>query len=282
MRSKIHLPRLPRPASALAALVAAALGAGSVRGVAQPPRALPRIQLSEVMDTRQKDGRSLLSVGLDLSGVPRGAERLRVIVRSAADDRGANLRLPLDLSQPGFGWEQGLVENGRATPGAEMLLPPRGARLVARLQGEVQMLLPGRDPDASLVLKDWRKYLGRPLPQGALKRNGIAVRMLSSAQFRALTPRQRAEAGGGLSDVVGTSGGTILFVLRDERRKLAGVQFQKPGGGVIEPRTYGYDKDRMLFTFERPLPPGTRLRLLIATRRAVVKVPFSFSDIPLP
>lgn len=274
MLSQIHSSRLA------CVLVAVAVGTASTRGATRAPEPLPKIRLSEVMDTRQMDGRELLSIGLDLAGVPRGVECLRVRVRAASDSTGASLRQPIEPTQPGFGWEQAFVEDGQATVGAEVLMPTGHARKVARLQGQVEMLLPQRDPDALLLLRDWRKYLGRPLEHGALKRSGLSLRMLSASQFKALPTQARAEAGRDLGDIIG--GHAILFVLRDTRRRLAQARFQRPDGSVIAPRTYGYSTDRMLFTFERPLPPNARLRLLIATPKAVVKVPFRFSDIELP
>lgn len=238
---------------------------------AQPPDTGPRVgEIDERRASDRSDARFQLD--LRLFDRPPGTTRVHAQVARAMDDKGRDLTgLPQDVL-PWDSFDQNEVAeaewNGRN--------PARGAVQLKELSGVLEAFVPTRDADATLTLDDWRKFVGAPLVDaGALQANAIALRILSPAQYAAL-PRDEREA---IDREVPED--SLLFVVSDPGRRLVGITFLNEAGRQIRAQDDSNDR-AIVLRFNRALPASARLRLLIATPKATVQVPFKLSNIELP
>jgi len=240
--------------------------------LAQPPDVGARVGVGEIDERRSTEGEGRFRLDLRLLDRPVGTLRVHAQVTKASDDKGRDLTgVPEDV----LSWTD-FDANEIAEAEWKARNPARGAVKIAEMSGAIEAFVPAHDPDATLTLDGWLKYLGAPLEEGTLAQNGIAVRMLSPAQYAAL-PRQERDAVG-----LEAPDNSVLFLINDPGHRLVGISFLNEAGRAIRGSGDDSNDRALVLRFNRPVPGNARLRLLIATPKAVIAVPFALSNIELP
>ena len=272
-----------------------------------PPKATPaNARIAQLQDRRSSGHFARCTLGIELPDIPAvEAKAARVVVKKAVDDLGTDL-VPEDAA------EARLEETQRgvfAKPGdktvtivfAEMKNPPRKAKALKEISGEIELYVPSRDPNGEAAFEKILSLAGKPLVHPALKANGVEISWLSDAQVAA--ERRKAEAAEtaklkkeGYTDeesikqlVDGAlysfpKGGEAQIVLRVKDPKKA-IQDLKLVDGEGNPAFAGKSEEAgftvLEFWGEKPKPDwGMKVRM--QSDRSLVRHTFSFRDVPLP
>ncbi|MBK9967010.1 MAG: hypothetical protein IPP07_19845 [Holophagales bacterium] len=230
-----------------------------------------------------------------------------MVVRKAVDDLGTNL-VPDDAAsarlEPTQRGQFGNPKEGPAPPTivfAEMKNPPRKAKLLKEVSGEIELYVPSRDPNGEAAFPKILSMGGKPLSHPALKATGVEIGVLSQAQVTA--ERKKAEAAeraklkkdglteeDQLKELVESAlysfpkGGEEQIVLRVNDPKKA-IQDIKLVDGKGEPKFSGRSEQAgfMVLEFwgEKPKPDWT-MKVLMQSEKSLVRHTFVFRDLPLP
>lgn len=298
-------------AAALAAVPAAAQSKpkpGPARPAAPAAATPANTKLTSVQDRRSSGSFPRCTLGIELPDIPADdAKASRVVVRKAVDDLGTNL-VPdgaadarLEPTQRG---QFGKPKEGPAPPTivfAEMKNPPRRAKLLKEVSGEIELYIPSRDPNGEAAFPKILSMGGKPLSHAALKATGVEVEVLSQAQVTA--ERKKAESAeraklkkdgvteeAQVKDMVESAlysfpkGGEGQIVLRVKDPKKA-IQEIKLVDGKGEPQFNGRSEQAAFtvleFWGEKPKPDWT-MKILLRSERSLVRQTFVFRDLPLP
>lgn len=271
------------------------------------PKTTPaNARIAQLQDRRSSGHFARCTLGIELPDIPAvEAKAARVVVKKAVDDLGTDL-VPEDAA------EARLEETQRgmfAKPGdktvtivfAEMKNPPRKAKALKEISGEIELYVPSRDPNGEAAFERILSLAGKPLVHPALKANGVEIAWLSDAQVAA--ERKKAEAAEtaklkkeGYTDeesikqlVDGAlysfpKGGEAQIVLRVKDPKKA-IQDLKLVDGEGNPAFAGKSEEAgftvLEFWGEKPKPDwGMKVRM--QSDRSLVRHTFSFRDVPLP
>ncbi|MBK6405038.1 MAG: hypothetical protein IPF66_08375 [Holophagales bacterium] len=274
-----------------------------------PAKATPaNATLKTVQDRRSEGHFPRCTLGIELPDIPAHEARAsRVVVMKAVDDLGTNLvredaaDARLEPTQRG---SFGKPKEGPAPPTivfAELKNPPRKATTLKEVSGEIELYIPGRDPNGEAGFPKILSMAGKPLAHAALKANGVEISMLSQAQIEAERKKagdaERAKAKKeGITDedtiksmveyAVDSfpKGGEGQIVLRVKDPKKA-IQDFKMADGEGNPQFNG-KSDEAGFTIlefwgEKPKPDWT-MKVLMQSDRSLVRHTFVFRDVPLP
>ena len=286
----------------------------SKKATAAKPAAAPKITPANARMTSLQDRRSeghfpRCTLGIELPDYPaHEVTAARVVVKKAVDDLGTNLvkedaaEVPLEPTQRG---QFGKPDDGKAAPPAivfaEMKNPPRAAKALKEVAGEIELFVPSRDPNGAASVPKFLTLAGRPLSNAALSANGVEVSILSKAQVAAERKKaedaERAKAKkDGVTDpdtirsIVeselysfpkGEEGEVVLRV-KDPRKAIQEIKVSDAEGN----RVFGTDSEvkgfRVLkFWNDKPKPDWT-LRVEMRTAKSLVRQTFAFRDVPLP
>ncbi|MBK8597697.1 MAG: hypothetical protein IPN83_19370 [Holophagales bacterium] len=297
--------------AALAALPAAAQSKakpGPARAAAPAAATPANTKLTSVQDRRSSGSFPRCTLGIELPDIPAAdAKASRVVVRKAVDDLGTNL-VPDDAAsarlEPTQRGQFGNPKEGPAPPTivfAEMKNPPRKAKLLKEVSGEIELYVPSRDPNGEAAFPKILSMGGKPLSHPALKATGVEIGVLSQAQVTA--ERKKAEAAeraklkkdglteeDQLKELVESAlysfpkGGEEQIVLRVNDPKKA-IQDIKLVDGKGEPKFSGRSEQAgfMVLEFwgEKPKPDWT-MKVLMQSEKSLVRHTFVFRDLPLP
>ena len=274
-----------------------------------PAKATPaNATLKTVQDRRSEGHFPRCTLGIELPDIPAHEARAsRVVVMKAVDDLGTNLvredaaDARLEPTQRG---SFGKPKEGPAPPTivfAELKNPPRKATILKEVSGEIELYIPGRDPNGEAGFPKIRSMAGKPLAHAALKANGVEISMLSQAQIEAERKKagdaERAKAKKeGITDedtiksmveyAVDSfpKGGEGQIVLRVKDPKKA-IQDFKMADGEGNPQFNG-KSDESGFTIlefwgDKPKPDWT-MKVLMQSDTSLVRQTFVFRDVPLP
>ncbi len=250
----------------------------------------PRVVIDEIQAIRSaNENYSRLQIALDVVGSGMdNAAGLRVRLAKAIDDTGANLiepsEEPLDLK----------FENFRPSS-LRLKLPARKATLLKELSGKVEVLLSDRDPESTVKIEG---FVGKPrleVSDPILAANGITLTIMSQHEFRRWSSLQRntpaSEQAAGPSDASQTPADELVVVADDPDHRIVSSQFFDRKDNPIKhdicetsslSLANGASRIVMDHRFDQKLPDTTLMRIVLATRKAVVEVPFSLRDVPLP
>ena len=176
----------PKPKPAAAKVAAAA-----------PAKATPaNAKLAQLQDRRSTGHFPRCTLGIELPDVPAfDAKAARVLVTTAVDDLGTNLvpddaaKKELEPTQRGM-----LAKEGDKTITivfAEMKNPPRKAKVLKEVSGEIELYMPARDPNGEAAFPKFLSMSGKPLVHPALKANGVQISLVSDSEVSA--ERKKAE-----------------------------------------------------------------------------------------
>ncbi len=284
-----------------------------------------------VKDTRPNGGdpgKLEIEVKVSMSKPPAEATHYRVAAIKAVDDTGVDL-MPAGDAATGF---QPLHEHGSFK--VSLKSPNRTAGHIREVDGEVQLLVPKRDPGATVKISAVRKSLGKTIELESLKSAGMEVMPVTREQFvkleaadderewkererheiqaaedraakqprtvdrekvianiKAGFARQRKDQASARQDFGFNRLGPndIAVRLKDPNKKVVTFEFVDKDGKKI-PAGFSFSTEQRgsevrcayIFQFQSPLPPTASLLIHLVSDKALLKVPFTLTDIPLP
>ena len=265
------------------------------------------IHVTQVNDHRAKSF-ARLSVTVQIPSIKSSdVTASRVILKSAVDDAGTNLmktdagetqlekNLRKDFGDPGEAPAAMLVS-------MEMNNPPRSAKMLKELKGDIELYMPQRDPNGQATIKNFMSQSGgKNVNDRALKANGVELSILSDAQFqtmkKAALDKYRAEQkangadGDDLEDRVKNYGtydylnpepGDVLVKLNDPKKAVQSIEYVAADGKATDVRMQEKNGIVVLSTWGEKPAADAAMRVNFKTSKNVVRYPFVLTNIPLP
>lgn len=171
--------------------------------------------------------------------------------------------------------------------------PSRKAAVLRELIGRLDLFMPRNDPESVLVVENILSKLGEPLGSTALKNVGFSAVLMDRQKYEAKLKAEKASSTQGLGGTIGNMltgfGGlntgkenTLYAQIKDPEGRFVALEFDDGAGASIKPQSTVFLNDTYTLSFASPLPPTTRLRIKVATPKAVIRVPFQFENVVLP
>ena len=303
-------------AAALLAAPAAAQSKGKPKPKAKPvatkpapPKATPaNATITALQDRRSNGSFARFTLGMELPDIPAvDAKAARVVVTKAVDDLGTDLvpegaaEVRLEPTQRGqFG-----KPDGKPSPPtivfAEMRNPPRKAKVLKEVSGEIELFMPSRDPNGEASLPRFLALAGAPVVHPALKANGVEITILSKAQLagerKKVEDAVRAKAKKSpyldeeaIKQLVeselysfpkGEEGEVVLRV-KDPKKAIQDIKaFDVEGNPVFSGRSESAGLTTLTYWNEKPKPDWT-LKVQMQSETSLVRFTFAFRDLPIP
>jgi hypothetical protein len=181
--------------------------------------------------------------------------------------------------------------------------PPRKAKVLKEVAGEIELFIPSRDPNGEAKVEKLLTLAGKPLSHPALKANGVTISVLSAAQIAA--ERKKAEAAesarirkegttdeDSIKSMVESAlwsfpkgdGKTEKIVLKVSDPKKA-IESMTTFDGAGQ-RVYAMPSEVAGFTvleaFNDKPKPDWSLVVAMRSEKSLVRHTFAFKDVPLP
>lgn len=258
------------------------------------------VKVTQVNDRRTNGSFSQLVISMDLPKITStDVAARRAIVASATDDTGRTL-LDTESQEPQLEAVFRADASRPADVSVTLKNPDRKAKTIREVRGEVELYMPGKDPNS---VADLTKYLaspGKPLSNKALKANGVEITVISPAQLDAERKRlgeakrkEAAEYGYSaeeLENVVKefkeslfkTDEGEILVRIKDPNKRIQDISYVDPKGEVKRISTRDEEGVTYLSTWGEKPQPDWKLRVSMKTPKNLVRYPFELKDVPLP
>lgn len=268
------------------------------------PQQKTDVTVSQVNDRRSKGFFSELTLALELPKL-QSAEvaASRVFVKSATDDVGGDL-VDREAAEPQFEPNpRASMKDAPPTPATisvKLKNPDRKARKLAAVSGEIELYLPGKDPNSVAEIPKFVTMGGKALSHKALKANGVEIAMLSEAQIEAERAK-RTEAkkkeyaamgyeGEELENAVRSATEGLLAVeendllvrIKDPQNRIQEIRYVDAAGDVKMVSARDDEGVVLLSTWEGKPQPDWRLRVSMKTPKNVVRYAFAVNDVPLP
>lgn len=262
------------------------------------------VSLKQVSDRRANGFFSELTLTLELPKIQsKEVVASRAFVKSATDDTGADLVDP-EESHPEFeGNPRAMSGDGPPMPAlvsVSLKNPPRKAKKIAAVSGEIELFMPGRDPNSIAEIAKFTTMGGKPLTHKALKTNGVEITLLSTAQIEAernarieLKKKEYAEMGyegEELADAVRSAAeyilpvdeGEILARIKDPQQRLREITWVDAAGEGS--RVMARDDEGLVTLSSWSGAPQSdwTMRVSMKTEKNVVRYAFALNDVPLP
>lgn len=305
----------------LAALIAAPLAPAQTKGKAAPAAKAPSAKTAaakaspanakwiSVQDRRSAGHFPRCTLGVELPDYPAfEVTAARVVVTKAVDDLGTSLvkedaaEARLEPTQRG---QLGKPEEGKpvlaALVFAEMKNPPRKAKVLREVSGEIELLVPSRDPNGEAKLDRFPGLAGKPLSNAALRANGVEIAILTKAQVDA--ERKKVEAAetaklkkegyddpdtirsmveSALYSYPKGEEGEVVLRIKDPKKAIQEIKaFDGKGERVFSGSSEEAGFRVLTFWNDKPQPDWS-LSVLMRSDRSLVRHTFAFRDVPLP
>ena len=274
-----------------------------------PPKPVPaNATIASLQDRRSSGSFARFTLALELPDFPaHEVTAARVVVTKAVDDLGTSL-LPdaaagsrLEPTQRG---QLGRPEGRPAPPAlvfAEMKNPPRKAKVLKEVAGEIELFVPSRDPNGEATLPEFLALAGQPVANPALKANGVELAILSKAQLagerkkaedaaRAKLKKEGHTDADSIREMVeselysfpkGEEGEVVLRV-KDPRKAIQDIKaFDGEGNPVFAGKSESAGLTSLAFWNEKPKPDWT-LKVQMQSEKSLVRFTFAFRDLPIP
>lgn len=262
------------------------------------------VAVKQVNDRRSAGFFAQLALSLELPKVQSAdVAASRVFVSSAVDDSGRNLLDP-EAKEPQF--ESNMRRNmpdappAPATVSVTLKNPDRKATKLKTVTGEIELYLPGKDPNSTAEIPKFLTLAGKPLSHKALKANGVEISMLTAAQVEA-EKKKRAEAKkkeyaemgfageelenmlkSFLEGLLGGSENEMLVRIKDPNKRIQEINYVDAAGDVKQVSMRDDEGMTILSTWGGKPENDWKLRVSMKTPKNLVKYSFALSDVPLP
>ncbi len=297
----MNAPRIVMPL-----LLAAAIAAATASAEPPSPATPANAKLAQLQDRRSTGSFPRCTLGIELPDIPAfEAKAARVIVTKAVDDLGTNL-VPEDAAgktlEPTQRGEISKEGDGTVTiVFADMKNPPRKAVALKEVSGEIELYMPGRDPNGEASFPGFLSLAGKNLDHPALKANGIEISYLSAAQLAA--ERKKAEdaqlaalkeegytdeelikdmVNSALGSFPKGEEGEIVLRVKDEGRAIQGIAMvDGEGNPAFAVKSEEGGLTTLSFWNDKP-KPDWGMKVQMRTAASLVRQTFTFKDVPLP
>jgi hypothetical protein len=262
------------------------------------------VNVKQVNDRRTKGSFSQLTITVELPKL-KNAEvaASRVLVSSAVDDSGETL-VDAEASAPELESNMRGSYGGAAEPMAVAVTlknPARKATTVKQVSGEIELFMPGKDPNSVAEIAKFTSQSGRTLSHKALKANGVEITPVSEAQLAVERKRlgevhrkELADAGydeeslkSGMADymesVLKFDDAAVPLRVKDPNKRIQEMVYVDGKGEVkramMRDEGNGYT---VLSTWGEKPQADWKLRVSMKTPKNIVRYPFVLTDVALP
>jgi hypothetical protein len=226
----------------------------------------------------------------------------RVLLSAATDDTGRDL-IDHEAREPELEANQRMSMEDKAAPtliSISMKNPDRKAKTVREVRGDIELFLPGKDPNSIAEIPKFAALAGKPLTHKALKANGVEITFLSKAQVDAerkkrvdAKRKEYAEAGydeealKSMMDSITEGAFTVedserIVRIKDPNHRIQELMYIDEGG---QPARISLQSDQdltRLSTWSGNPQPDWKLKVTMRTPKNTTKIPFTLKDVPLP
>jgi hypothetical protein len=259
------------------------------------------VKVRHVNDRRATGFFAELSMTLELPKIKASeVAASRVIVKSATDETGRDL-VDAEKGEPPLQLSMGRsADQNPATVSLSLKNPDRKATKVKEVRGEIELYLPGKDPNSVAEIAKFTTMSGKALSHKALKANGVEISMVSAAQLEA-EKKKRAEAkkkeyaemgyeGDDLATMVTDFLGSLLGAeendlyvrIKDPKNAIQNIAYVDAAGEVKMVNAREDEGFTLLSTWSGKPQADWKLRVSMKTAKNVVRMPFALNDVPLP
>ncbi len=296
-----------RPAAVAAALLLAALPVLSGRAAApDAPAPATKAVVVSVGDIRGSDSFSRLEIEVELPDYPAAdVSAARIRPKKALDDTGRDL-LPEEekkasLEPAAEGRSGG--EDGTGAPAVvrmKLRNPARRAQALAEVSGEIELYLPGRDPNAVAAIPRITGQAGRQIESSALSASGVSIAILTREQLEAEKKRlagkrkEEARKHGVLGEMLESMAtafleaflspdpGDIVLRVEDPGERIVRMSLLDAAGA--DGTTGRMEQQGLVVLSSSRAGPGPdwSLEVRLRTPKSVERRSFILKDVPLP
>lgn len=262
------------------------------------------VVFKQVNDRRSKGFFSELALGLELPKLQSSeVAASRVFVSTATDDAGNDL-VDRDAAEPQFDWNpRAAMKDAPPMPAVisvKLKNPPRKARKLSLVSGEIELYMPGKDPSSVAEISKFVTMRGKTLGDKALKANRVEIAMLSDAQIEAERAR-RTEAkrkeyaeigyeGEELESAVRSAVEGLLVVeenellvrIADPDKRIQEISYVDGAGEVKMVSARDDEGVVVLSTWDGRPQPDWKLRVSMKTPKSLARYAFALRDVALP
>jgi hypothetical protein len=264
------------------------------------------LTVTQVNDRRGKSFSHLMIVVAMPSIKTSDVAASRVLLTSAVDDIGTNLlssEKQADLETntlQKFGGDPGEPPRSM-TVSFEMSNPPRSAKVVKEVRGDIELYMPSRDSNSTATIQKFMTKGGKPVSDRALKSNGVDLAIISKDQFEAMRKaamdKYRAEkkAGGLDGDDLDQSvkdfaeyeylkpdEGDVLVKLSDPNKRIQSIAYVTATGEQKQLRASEKNGITVLSMYGEKPADDWSMRVSLMTPKTLVRVPLVLTNVPLP
>jgi hypothetical protein len=264
------------------------------------------VAVRQVNDRRSGGSFSMLALSLELPKLQSSeVAASRVFVTSAVDDTGNSLVDP-ERQEPAFEMNPRMMMGREAPPmpasvNVTLKNPDRKALTVKEVKGEIELYMPGKDPNSVAEVAKFMTQSGKALSHKALKANGVEISMVSAAQLEA-DRKKKADAKKKEYEEMGFSGEDLGNMLKSFVESLMGfnsendvhVRIKDPNkriqdiayvdaAGEVKMVTWSEEEGMTtLSTWAGKPQADWKLRVSMKTPKNVMRYAFALNDVPLP
>lgn len=295
-------------ATAMRTTITIALALFAASAVAQPKATPVEVNIQQVNDRRTSGSFAQLTIGLQLPKISsRDVEASRVLIAAATDDTGRSLIDP-EAREPQLDPNFRGSMTGRddkipppATVSITLINPDRKAKTVKEVRGEIELYMPGKDPNSVAEIPKFLSAAGKPLTHKALKANAIEITLISPAQLAAerkrLSDAKRKEyigagwePGEDLDSMVKSYSETLLTVedsdvlvrIKDPNSRIQDLTYIDAAGETKRISTRTDEGFTYLTTWGEKPQPDWKLKVSMKTPKNLVRYSFALKDLALP
>jgi hypothetical protein len=273
------------------------------------PKATPvEVTIKQVNDRRTNGSFAHLNIGLELPKISsRDVEASRVLIAAATDDSGRSLLDPEagePMLEPNF---RGSLtgRDDKVPPPATVTVtlqnPDRKAKTVKEVRGEIELYMPGKDPNSVAEIAKFMSSPGKPLSHKALKANGVEIALVSPAQLTAerkrLADAKRKEymeagwpAGEDLDNMVKSYTESLLTVedsdilvrVKDPNGRIHELAYIDAAGETKRISDRTDEGFTYLTTWGEKPQADWKLKVSMKTPKNLVRYSFALKDVALP
>lgn len=262
------------------------------------------VKVQQVNDRRTSGSFSRLTIDLELPKILSSeVAASRVLIAAATDDSGQSLIDP-EAGEPELELNFRRAVDDKAPPATISVAlknPARAAMSVKEVRGEVELYMPGKDPNSVAEIARFVSFSGKPLAHKALKANGVEIALLSKPQIEAERKRiadakrkeykaDGWEDGESLDQTIASVLETALPVeesdlllrIKDPSQRIQELAYVDAAGEVKRISTREEEGLTWLSTWGEKPQGDWKLRISMKTPKNMVRHSFAVKDVPLP
>ncbi len=267
---------------------------------------LPRVEVAvrKIKDSRSDGGearRMEVELNISTDELLNDVRGFRIEVNKATDDTGMDLVGPRSN-----GREFDVIEGFKGVHNFKLELksPHRNAVTIHELNGNVELFVPKNDPAATVVVNSLHTHLGRPIDSNILKNAQLVVVVRTAPQYAAVLKERQAQNSKvldqkpvqkmlhsfNITDEIMRESNGIAVSSAGATQNLVVCEFRdqedKPIQSKIRLSSYGQNGPQLertlVYHLDARLPETTKLAILVAKPEALIKVPFTLTNVVLP